>query len=208
MPQESYCDVTLACDGKFYALHKLVLSTCSEYFEEMFEKTQCKQPVIVLKDIQSEDLEALLNYMYVGEVNVVQEKLAGLIKAAECLKIKGLAVPDEEPEHGGFTRDQHKRHSNRHDDSPKAKRRKRNNPEASERGDGSKLSNSESVMQGNSKSNSDEQVKNDAMGNEEMANSSIIASRLQTDNRSTNSKHKEENITPEVSVKSIKIYVH
>ena len=35
--------------------------------------------------------------MYVGEVNVVQEKLSGLIKAAECLRIKGLAVPDEEP---------------------------------------------------------------------------------------------------------------
>ena len=63
----------------------------------MFEETQCKHPVIVLKDIRSEELESLLSYMYVGEVNVVQEKLSGLIKAAECLRIKGLAVPDEEP---------------------------------------------------------------------------------------------------------------
>ena len=62
----------------------------------MFEETQCKHPVIVLKDIGSEELESLLSYMYVGEVNVVQEKLSGLIKAAECLRIKGLAVPDEE----------------------------------------------------------------------------------------------------------------
>merc|ERR1719259_647189 len=74
------------------------MSTCSEYFEQMFEQTDCKNPVIVLKDIKSEELESLLSYMYVGEVNVVQEKLAGLIKAAECLKIKGLAVPDEEPQ--------------------------------------------------------------------------------------------------------------
>ena len=88
--------MTLACDGKFYKVHKLVLSTCSEYFEQMFEETQCKHPVIVLKDIRSEELESLLSYMYVGEVNVVQEKLSGLIKAAECLRIKGLAVPDEE----------------------------------------------------------------------------------------------------------------
>lgn len=89
--------MTLACEGKFYKVHKLVLSTCSEYFEQMFEETQCKHPVIVLKDIKSEELESLLSYMYIGEVNVVQDKLSGLIKAAECLRIKGLAVPDEEP---------------------------------------------------------------------------------------------------------------
>jgi hypothetical protein len=63
----------------------------------MFEQAQCKHPFIVLKDIKCDDLESLLSYMYVGEVNVVQEKLSGLIKAAECLKIKGLAVLDEEP---------------------------------------------------------------------------------------------------------------
>ncbi|KAF2362540.1 BTB/POZ domain [Trinorchestia longiramus] len=95
--KESYSDVTLACAGKFYPTHKLVLSTCSEYFEEMFERTQCKHPVIVLKDIGADDLEALLCYMYDGEVNVLQENLSSLIKAAECLKIKGLAVADNDP---------------------------------------------------------------------------------------------------------------
>uniref|UniRef100_A0A2P2I0H5 Protein tramtrack, beta isoform-like n=1 Tax=Hirondellea gigas TaxID=1518452 RepID=A0A2P2I0H5_9CRUS len=95
--KESYCDLTLACSGKFYLAHKLVLSTCSEYFEQMFERTQCKHPVIVLKDIGSDELEALLSYMYDGEVNVLQENLSNLIKAAECLKIKGLAVADHDP---------------------------------------------------------------------------------------------------------------
>lgn len=41
-------------------------------------------------------MEALLNFMYNGEVNVLHEMLPGLIKAAEILKIKGLAIPDEE----------------------------------------------------------------------------------------------------------------
>ncbi|CAL4064351.1 unnamed protein product [Meganyctiphanes norvegica] len=95
--KDSYSDVTLACEGHFYAVHKFVLSTCSDYFVEMIEKTPCKHPVIVLKDIQKCDLEALLNYMYLGEVNVLQNDLARLIKAAECLRIKGLAVPDEAP---------------------------------------------------------------------------------------------------------------
>ena len=88
--------MTLACDGKFYPVHKLVLSTCSEYFSDIFDRTPCKNPVIVLKDIQCQDLEFLLDYMYIGEVNVRQNDLASLIKAAECLRIKGLAVPDDD----------------------------------------------------------------------------------------------------------------
>ncbi|XP_071523323.1 uncharacterized protein [Panulirus ornatus] len=99
--KETYTDVTLACEGKFYPVHKLVLSTCSEYFSDIFDRTPCKNPVVVLKDIQCQDLEFLLDYMYIGEVNVRQNELSSLIKAAECLRIKGLAVPDEEPKKSG-----------------------------------------------------------------------------------------------------------
>nr|XP_027225013.1 longitudinals lacking protein, isoforms H/M/V-like [Penaeus vannamei] len=95
--KQTYSDITIACSGRFYDVHKFVLSTCSDYFVEMMEKTPCKHPIIVLKDIRYQELEALLNYMYLGEVNVLQNELAGLIKAAECLRIKGLAVPDESP---------------------------------------------------------------------------------------------------------------
>ncbi|XP_069942856.1 longitudinals lacking protein, isoforms H/M/V isoform X2 [Cherax quadricarinatus] len=121
--KESYCDVTLACEGKFYPVHKLVLSTCSEYFEEIFNRTQCKHPVIVLKDVKHEELEALLNYMYLGEVNVLQADLAGLIKAAECLKIKGLAVPDEAPSSRSANKD--KRSASTRDNSPPQAKRVR-----------------------------------------------------------------------------------
>ncbi|KAK8394102.1 hypothetical protein O3P69_006357 [Scylla paramamosain] len=99
--KETYTDVTLACEGKFYPVHKLVLSTCSEYFSDIFDRTPCKNPVVVLKDINCQDLEFLLDYMYIGEVNVRQNELSSLIKAAECLRIKGLAVPDEEPKKNG-----------------------------------------------------------------------------------------------------------
>ncbi|XP_050697779.1 zinc finger protein 219-like isoform X4 [Eriocheir sinensis] len=95
--KHTYTDATLACEGKFFPVHKLVMSTCSDYFAEIFEKTPCRNPVVVLKDIKRTDLEALLDYMYIGEVDVRQSELAGLIKAAECLRIKGLAVPDEDP---------------------------------------------------------------------------------------------------------------
>ena len=92
-----HSDVTLACCGNLYPAHKLVLSSCSTYFSNIFESTRCHSPVIVLKDINKEDLEALLDYMYVGLVDVKQSSLSSLIKAAECLQIKGLAGPDEDP---------------------------------------------------------------------------------------------------------------
>jgi len=159
--KESYCDVTLSCEGKFYPLHKFVLSTCSEYFEEMFEKTPCKHPVVVLNNINAEDLEALLSYMYVGEVNVVQEKLASLIKAAECLRIKGLAVPDEEPLDERPPRDPPKRHhNNRHEESPRAKRRKRSYDTSIDDNVRSKSNNKNLVNQSNSRISNNEIIRN------------------------------------------------
>ncbi|XP_063865048.1 myoneurin-like isoform X2 [Scylla paramamosain] len=95
--KDRYADVTLSCEGKFYAVHKLVLSTCSEYFDNIFEQTPCKHPIIVLANIQQAELEAILSYMYDGTVTVSQSNLPRLIKVAELLQIKGLAVPDEPP---------------------------------------------------------------------------------------------------------------
>ena len=56
-----------------------------------------RSPVIVLKDIKISQLEALLAYMYIGEVDVEQSELDDLVKAAESLQIKGLTVPEEDP---------------------------------------------------------------------------------------------------------------
>lgn len=63
--------------------------------------------------------------MYLGEVNVLQNELPALIKAAECLRIKGLAVPDESPPpqpQGG--RGSQELSKSRDEGSPHAKRRR------------------------------------------------------------------------------------
>lgn len=72
-----------------------MLGTCSDYFEEIFSRAPCKHPFIVLKDISNVQLEALLNYMYKGEVNILQKNLPDLIRAAESLRVKGLIVSNE-----------------------------------------------------------------------------------------------------------------
>lgn len=125
--KERYTDVTVTCEGKFYPVHKLVLSTCSDYFLKMFERTPCKHPIIVLKDIHCKEIEALLSYMYDGVVSVAQNDLSQLIKAAELLQIKGLAVPDEPP--SSARKAQNARNSTDGRISPNPKRHKRDQGE-------------------------------------------------------------------------------
>ncbi|KAF4527458.1 hypothetical protein B566_EDAN016222 [Ephemera danica] len=91
LESETLVDVTLAAEGRFLKAHKVVLCACSPFFQELLSSHLEKYPIIVLKDVTFQELKALIDYMYRGEVNVSQEQLAALIKTAESLKIKGLA---------------------------------------------------------------------------------------------------------------------
>lgn len=91
LSNKSLVDVTIGCEGRQVKAHKVVLSACSPFFENLFTENPCKHPIVILKDIRYADLKALVEFMYKGEVNVVQEQLPTLLKTAEALKIKGLA---------------------------------------------------------------------------------------------------------------------
>ncbi|XP_012270351.1 protein bric-a-brac 2 isoform X5 [Orussus abietinus] len=84
-------DCTLAAEGKYLKAHKVVLSACSPYFEGLLSEHYDKHPVFILKDVKFKELKAMMDYMYRGEVNISQDQLAALLKAAESLQIKGLS---------------------------------------------------------------------------------------------------------------------
>lgn len=44
-------------------------------------------PLVYMKDVRSEDMEALLDFMYRGVVHLPQESLTGLLKTAEGLQV-------------------------------------------------------------------------------------------------------------------------
>jgi hypothetical protein len=59
----------------------------SPYFQKIFSETPCKHPVIVLKDIRVWEVQAIVDFMYKGEISVVQEQISSLIKTAEALQV-------------------------------------------------------------------------------------------------------------------------
>lgn len=57
----------------------------------MLSQQYDKHPIIILKDVKFAELRAMMDYMYRGEVNISQDQLGALLKAAESLQIKGLS---------------------------------------------------------------------------------------------------------------------
>lgn len=83
-------DVTLVCAESSIRAHKVVLSACSPFFQNVFAENPCKHPVIVLKDFAGWVVQAIVDFMYRGEISVPQERLQILIQAGESLQIRGL----------------------------------------------------------------------------------------------------------------------
>lgn len=84
-------DVTLAAGGRIFPAHKLVLSAASPLLMELLKSTHCQHPVVMLAGVTAPDLEALLQFVYQGEVSVDPNQLPSLLQAAHCLDIQALS---------------------------------------------------------------------------------------------------------------------
>uniref|UniRef100_A0A182NNS8 BTB domain-containing protein n=1 Tax=Anopheles dirus TaxID=7168 RepID=A0A182NNS8_9DIPT len=89
--EEDLVDVTLYCEGRRIRAHKMLLSACSSYFKDIFKENPCQHPIIIFKNVRHADLVSLVEFMYRGEVNVLQESLQSFLRTAEMLSVRGLA---------------------------------------------------------------------------------------------------------------------
>merc|ERR1711936_1107159 len=79
-------------DGQQVEAHKVILAASSPFFEKILQKNKHPHPLIYLRGFQSQDLLAVLDYLYFGEANVFQESLDSFLAIAEELKLKGLTA--------------------------------------------------------------------------------------------------------------------
>jgi len=94
-----FFDVTLCCDNgtDIVPAHKVILAACSPLFRKILSRQKNQQnPFLYLKGIRLKELQAVLNFMYHGEVNVAQDSLNNFLAVAEELAVKGLTT-DSKP---------------------------------------------------------------------------------------------------------------
>jgi len=90
-----FFDVTLCCDNgtDIVPAHKVILAACSPLFRKILSRQKNQQnPFLYLKGIRLKELQAVLNFMYHGEVNVAQDSLNNFLAVAEELAVKGLTT--------------------------------------------------------------------------------------------------------------------
>ena len=87
---ETLVDVTLAAEGKHLQAHKMLLSACSDYFQSLFSINPCQHPIVILKDVNFDDLQTIVQFMYNGTVNISGEKLPDIMKVSQRPEVSSL----------------------------------------------------------------------------------------------------------------------
>ena len=93
--EEYLHDVTLVTvDRQQVHAHKLVLSACSEYFQDIFRNNKSSNLMLCLEGIKRNDLNKFLDYMYLGEVQICQNDLDRFLTLSKRFKLNGLMTDE------------------------------------------------------------------------------------------------------------------
>ena len=88
---EKYSDVTLVSDDQVhFKAHKIVLSACSPVFKNIIDNSPSQHTLIYLRGIQRYELESILQFMYLGEGKIFQNRIREFIRVAKDLEVKDI----------------------------------------------------------------------------------------------------------------------
>ncbi|CAG0887464.1 unnamed protein product [Darwinula stevensoni] len=88
--REVLVDITLSCGGQTIKAHKLVLCAGSAFFEKLLQRDTSGFSVVHFHGIDALHLRLLVDFMYLGEVDVPSSELERFIALADSLEVKGL----------------------------------------------------------------------------------------------------------------------
>ena len=95
--EKDFFDYTLSCGERQIQAHKIILSACSPFFRTILKQNPHQHPLLYLKRVEFTDLQAVLNLMYHGEVNIAQTELNSFLAVAGHMQVKGLTEGAEGP---------------------------------------------------------------------------------------------------------------
>ncbi|XP_028131100.1 zinc finger and BTB domain-containing protein 14-like [Diabrotica virgifera virgifera] len=85
-------DVTLMCQEQQIKAHKIVLAACSDFFMNLFTTINDVHPIIKFSDISLSHLKKIVEFIYHGEVKVVDDDLHSVLTLGEMFGVKGLSA--------------------------------------------------------------------------------------------------------------------
>ena len=91
--QDYLCDITLVSkDNSKFKAHRNVLSAASPYFDKLLQSNmkENREGIVRFEEISGSVLEDVLEFIYIGTVEVTQENAEELIAAGNYLIIPGL----------------------------------------------------------------------------------------------------------------------
>ena len=88
-----FSDVTLACEDGFQVSgHKVIFASSSPFFKNVLKLNKNPHPLIYMRGVKSEDLVAIVDFLYFGEAEIEQSNLDDFLALAEELNISGLTT--------------------------------------------------------------------------------------------------------------------
>merc|ERR1712189_119239 len=104
METQEFTDVTLISDDQHqYRVHKFILSACSTVFQKILASNSHNSS-IYLRGIRHEELDSILQFIYLGEASFYHERMNEFLNVAKNLDIKEIGKnvidADEEGKNG------------------------------------------------------------------------------------------------------------
>jgi len=92
----SFADVTLVSDDQNQVqAHKFMLSACSPVLNSLLMNNPHPHPLLYMRGIKLQELQAILEFMYLGRAYVSNDRIVNFMTIAQDLGIKELASDDE-----------------------------------------------------------------------------------------------------------------
>jgi len=93
---EAFWDIKLVTEESEIKCHKFILGASSPHLRKIIQRLgPVMNPVIYLRGVRHADLERLVEFIYLGVVNVPQDGLESLLEVAEDLQVKGLTQEND-----------------------------------------------------------------------------------------------------------------
>lgn len=89
MEHQSLVDLAIRCGNNTIHVHKCVLAANSNYFKDQLEKNGDTEQIVV-NGLDFGVVKALIEFMYCGETNILEDNLKYFIAAAKFFQMRGI----------------------------------------------------------------------------------------------------------------------